>query len=64
MPQCNLCKITVPYTGNMMVDMEATLEHVRLFHPEEYGDGPNRWPDGSLVYIEDFVPEEFRPTQE
>lgn len=25
------------------------LDHLRLFHPDQYGDGPACWPDGELV---------------
>jgi hypothetical protein len=25
------------------------LDHLRLFHPEQYGDGPEQWPDGGFV---------------
>jgi hypothetical protein len=28
------------------------LEHLRLMHPDRYGDGPQRWPDGSLVVLD------------
>lgn len=61
MPQCNLCPEVVEFTGNMTADMEAVIEHIRIVHPEHYGTGPERWPDGSLVYTEDFIPDEFRP---
>lgn len=30
----------------------AILEHLRLFHPDAYGDGPQRWPDGRLVVVD------------
>jgi hypothetical protein len=28
------------------------LGHLRLFHPDTYGDGPDRWPDGGLVVVD------------
>lgn len=35
------------------------LDHIRVMHPDEYGDGPPRWPDGGLVIeIDDSVPAE------
>lgn len=42
--RCELCRETVP-------DPEL-LDHLRVLHPAEYGDGPARWPDGGVV-IED-----------
>lgn len=44
MGACNLCPET-PDDADM-------LDHLRLMHPDEYGDGPKRWPDGSLVIID------------
>lgn len=38
------------------------LDHLRLLHPDHYGDGPQRWPDGGVVVhdltlsMSDFVP--------
>lgn len=52
MAWCELCKTKVP-------DPEI-LDHVRLLHPDEYGDGPETWPDGSLVIIDTTLePEDF-----
>jgi len=28
------------------------LEHLLLIHPDVYGDGPDRWPDGGLVIVD------------
>lgn len=51
---CSLC----PEEGDG--GAEGALEHLRLVHPEVYGDGPERWPDGSLVVSDDTLePEEF-----
>lgn len=44
------------------------LDHIRVLHPEHYGDGPARWPDGGLVIEDttleprDFLPDEPRST--
>lgn len=44
MGTCNLC--------DEHPDDEEMLEHLRVMHPNEYGDGPDRWPDGGLVIID------------
>lgn len=41
MATCELCRDAVP-------DAEI-LDHLRVIHPEQYGDGPRTWPDGQLV---------------
>lgn len=41
---CDLC-------GEQAPDTEV-LEHLRLMHPEQYGDGPALWPDGSVVIVD------------
>ena len=39
---------------------ERILDHLRLLHPEQYGDGPACWPDGSLVIVDTTLdPEDF-----
>lgn len=43
--RCDLC-------GEDAADI---LDHLRLFHPAEYGDGLDRWPDGAPVVV-DMVP--------
>jgi hypothetical protein len=30
----------------------SILEHLRIVHPDAYGDGPQRWPDGRLVVVD------------
>lgn len=30
----------------------SILDHLRIIHPEAYGDGPMRWPDGRLVVVD------------
>lgn len=46
--------------GANYVEDERLLDHLRLMHPTEYGDGPERWPDGEPV-VEDTTlePENF-----
>jgi len=39
---CGLCPEVV--TG-----INAADDHLRLVHPDEYGDGPERWADGGVV---------------
>lgn len=39
---CLLCGETTP----------AVLEHLRLCHPDEYGDGVETWPDGKPVVVD------------
>jgi hypothetical protein len=31
---------------------DGILEHLRLLHPQEFGDGPQRWPDGHMVVVD------------
>lgn len=43
------------------------LDHLRLFHPEEYGDGPECWPDGGFVITPEpgsFGPEDITGSTE
>ena len=40
-PHCHLCHEPV-----------ASLDHLRLLHPDVYGDGPARWPDAGLVVVD------------
>ena len=36
------------------------MEHLRLFHPTEYGDGPATWSDGEPVIVDmTLSPERF-----
>jgi hypothetical protein len=49
---CNLC-------GEQH---DNILEHLRLVHPDVYGDGPVRWPDGEIVVIDETLTlEDLRP---
>lgn len=42
---CHLCD--APLTPGRL---DAILDHVRVIHPDQWGDGPERWPDDGLVY--------------
>lgn len=36
------------------------LDHLRVIHPQEWGDGPQRWPDGRIVvYDTTLTPGDF-----
>lgn len=49
---CNVCNEDVP--------THDLLGHLRVMHPTEYGDGPECWPDGSLVVLDStLTPEDF-----
>lgn len=38
------------------------LDHLRVVHPEAYGDGFMRWPDGRLVVVDQTLdPADFTP---
>lgn len=41
----------------MAHDMATLTNHIRVIHPDAYGDGPQYWPDGGLVIIEDEIPQ-------
>jgi hypothetical protein len=43
-------KFTCALCGEVVEGVQAVDDHLRLIHPEEYGDGPTRWPDGGIVY--------------
>lgn len=47
---CDLCgHHELPAEDNMAADLVLMLDHLRVMHPEEYGGGPERWPDGEIV---------------
>ncbi|MFJ1539317.1 hypothetical protein ACIODS_12310 [Micromonospora chalcea] len=50
MVTCNLC----PPDDNH-VHADSILDHLRLMHPDEYGDGPARWPDGGNVVVDTTI---------
>lgn len=41
---CNVCGEDVPSA--------ELLDRLRVMHPDHYGDGPERWPDGGIVIYE------------
>lgn len=43
MARCLVCP------GGQEIPAVELLDHLRLLHPDVYGDGPQRWPDGRLV---------------
>lgn len=50
---CLLCGATGPDTD--------ALDHLRVMHPAEYGDGPERWPDGApVIHDTTLTPEDFQ----
>ena len=44
------------------VDDEEIFDHLRRLHPDVWGDGPERWPDGQVV-VHDMTlePGDFTP---
>lgn len=57
MSTCNLCGETPPDAG--------ILDHIRVAHPDFYGDGPERWPDGEIVVVDltDYTADDIEGTQ-
>lgn len=54
--KCNLCgHEEKPESGDMAGDLALMNDHLRVIHPEEYGDGPERWPDDSIVIYDDTL---------
>lgn len=57
MARCHVCQ------PEAAIADEEILNHVRLLHPEQWGDGIECWPDGSPVIVDltlevgDFGPE-------
>lgn len=53
--RCELCQ-----AGIEDGTLHGILDHLRVLHPEEYGDGPERWPDGQPVVIDEtLTPDAF-----
>lgn len=42
--RCEVCGDEIVPGG-----LQEILDHLRVFHPDEYGDGPERYADGGLV---------------
>jgi hypothetical protein len=34
------------------VDDERLADHLRVLHPDDWGDGPLEWPDGGIVVVD------------
>lgn len=49
MGTCHVCPAGDPDRTVPDADM---LDHLRVHHPDAYGDGPARWPDGGLVMVD------------
>jgi len=55
MATCHLC-----HPDEQAVPDHDMLDHLRVHHPDAYGDGPERWPDGEIViYDTTLDPGEF-----
>lgn len=55
MATCFLC----PAEDNQLPDYDM-FDHLRVMHPDAWGDGPERWPDGSVViHDETLEPGDF-----
>jgi hypothetical protein len=53
-PGCAICPDSEHRTPAQILD------HFRVMHPGIYGDGPDRWPDGSLVIVDESLsPDDF-----
>lgn len=40
--------------------LNELVEHLRLYHPDDFGDGPATWPDGGVVMHDDTLePKDF-----
>lgn len=50
---CEVCQPPV------LMSTEEIIDHFRRLHPAEYGDGPERWPDGEPVVVVEPDPEDF-----
>lgn len=50
------CEVCQPRT---LFPAGEILDHLRLMHPDQYGDGPEKWPDGQHVVVMNLDPEDF-----
>jgi hypothetical protein len=44
MATCHMCP-----TADQQVPDDEMLDHLRVIHPDVWGDGPELWPDGEIV---------------
>jgi hypothetical protein len=60
MPEPDASKATCLLCQPPEIIGAGILDHLRLFHPDQYGDGPECWPDGGFV-VEDvtLTPDDF-----
>ncbi len=52
---CDICDEDVPRPGDPhdeSTDGMVLVDHIRVMHPDQYGDGPELWPDGGPVIID------------
>ncbi|HEY3259622.1 MAG TPA: hypothetical protein VGJ95_05025 [Pseudonocardiaceae bacterium] len=55
MATCHVCP-----PGCQNVPDDDMLDHLRVIHPDLYGDGPERWPDGRVVIVDmTLEPDDF-----
>ena len=53
---CHLCHEDFPEGTSL----EELSDHLRVLHPDVFGEGPARWPDGQLVVLDDTLePKDF-----
>lgn len=59
--KCELCgHEEKPESGQMLDDVRLIDDHLQRMHPQEYGDGPERWPDGEVVLEDETIdPSDF-----
>lgn len=49
---CHMCPDVMP--------VAEAIDHLRVMHPDQYGDGPERWPDGQpVLYDTTLEPRDF-----
>jgi nitrogen fixation-related uncharacterized protein len=52
---CNLCPPGAPHVPD-----GELVDHLRLLHPDAWGDGPELWPDGEVVVADlTLEPDDF-----
>jgi hypothetical protein len=53
---CHLCHEDFP-EGTTLIEL---TDHLRVIHPDQFGDGLATWPDGEMVIYDDtLTPEDF-----
>lgn len=54
---CHLCNEDFPQG----TDLAQIVDHLRVIHPDQYGDGPALWPDGGpVIHDETLEPGDFQ----